>query len=260
MALCKKLLAMGDEPQKCAALDTLGKITTLESLSILVTYAKKQTESQPVRDMAFSSLVELNNQACVPDFIDMLKTPGESSHFVSCAVELLGRLGDPRAFDVLAEIAGNADDSPYDSVARGNALLALSRLHDTRAVPIIQSALQADTEGMVMRAITAGAFLRSKSLTTGLANVAKARDKYDPRTRGAAVEAIILAGTGPMPSVFDTIAALAVDRGESPRVRQPALILVAMYETDASRAVLIEVAGRLDDQFSPIALKSLFEG
>jgi HEAT repeat protein len=195
--LCKKLLTMGDETQKVAALNKLGAVPTLESLSLLVEYARKQTESKEIRDMAFASLVELNNQACVPDFIDMLKSQEDSSHFVRCAIELLGRLGDPRAFDVLAQVAQATDDSVYDPGARGAALVALSSLKDARAIPLIEASLKSNSDYTVQAGISAAAHARSKNLSGALADVAKAKDKFDPRRRGAAIEAIILAGTGP---------------------------------------------------------------
>jgi hypothetical protein len=108
--------------------------------------------------------------------------------------------------------------------------------------------------------IGAAQLAASKGCSAALAEMAAQNERHDPRRRGAAIEAILFAGAGPLPSILPTIAALAEDISESPRVRSPAIGLLALYETPQSRAVLETIAGRLDDDSSPLALKALFGG
>ena len=258
--LCRRLLTIGTEEQKLTALDMLGQVMTSESLTLLVTYAKKKEESIHVRQMALASLAEAKSQTVVPDLLDMIASPAEPEVIVGSVVEALGKLPDVRSFETLAAIVQGGENSPYNTRLRGVALQSLSRLRDSRAVPIIRAILQSGSHELISSAVGAAGLSKSKALSESLIDVACARTQYDPSIRGAAIEAIIIAGTGPMASVFDKAASIASDTNESRRVRLAGIDLVAMFENAASKKILADIAGRLDDDSASDALRALFLG
>ena len=258
--LCTRLLSMGTDTQKLAALDNLAKIPHPDAARILLSYALKRDESERARRMAIASLVEMKSQASVPDLLQILGSPDESNGVIHAAVIALGQLGDRRAFDSLAKIAMSDESAVSDHHIRGAAMQAISRLEGRRAAAIINQILEKAEPIMIDAAIGAAGLAQSKILSPALADIASKKDIFDPQQRGSALEAILLAGTGPVQSILPSVGELAEDAGESPRVRVPAIGLLALYETPDARLHLERIAGRLDDDLSPLALKALLGG
>jgi HEAT repeat protein len=99
IALCERLLSMGNEAQRLAALDNLAKVPDEASVRILLSYAQKTEESEKVRRMAIASLEEMRNTTVVPDLLQIAGAKDEPPSVVSAAVIALGKMGDRRAFD-----------------------------------------------------------------------------------------------------------------------------------------------------------------
>lgn len=255
-ALSLKMLDMGTQAQKFAALEILGRIDRPESVAALLATVRRPSSVGELRDRAFASLRELRNASCVPELLDALRV-SDDPDFVSETIVTMEQLRDARSVDpLLAIVANTGPDTRFTSHQRGQAIMALAAMHDHRATAALRTILE--TAGDANLDIAAATAYRTKdpSLVPPLVAIASHREA-PLAVRNAALQSGSLLGPGA--DVEPQAAVLAKDQHEPSKIRRSALMMLGLIKTERARGVLAEVAGRLDDPLSAEALRMMYK-
>lgn len=260
LALCVRLVEIGTDDQRIAALDTLEQFDEPEALRVLIASAKNPMFSLGARRMAIASLAKLKNPIIVPELLDLLRDPGTPNDLIIKIVPLLGRLGDVRALDSLRDIAA-AEPRAASTQIKEAAILALGLMKDSRAIDAIMEALTSDRTYLHKAAISAlgAAWARgvrsSGDPTSALVDIAMRTENVE-ELRAAALEALSLIG----PTQHqEALSELARDEDQPVEVRKKAILCLGMSEMPSAKHALEDIAADLSDPLAGDALRLMYK-